>query len=38
MTEVLLSIGQEVIIDIVKNIYSDKTLAHGLERDLKKVS
>ena len=37
VSEVVLSIGQEIVIDVVKGIYKDKTLASRIEKEFKKA-
>ena len=37
VSEVVLSIGQDIIINVVKNVYRDKTLIQRLEKELKKA-
>ncbi len=37
ISEVVLSIGQEIVMDVVKDIYADVTLSFRLEKDLKKA-
>ena len=37
ISDVVLSIGQDIIIDVAKNIYKDKTLEFTIKKDLKKA-
>ncbi len=37
VSEVVLSIGQEIVLDVVKGIYRDKTLACKIEKEFKKA-